>query len=178
MSAKENKTKVLIREYLLDEGHLRENIKDPRFDFGFRFEFPIGKTPDGKSTGRTFLVIKPKKKEFIEISSSTKISPVHVKALNSLKDVKKKQFFTDIRKLFFLQNVFFQIDLKNYRYVVIDRIYLEKDGTVSKDFFYRIIRKVFNCVVYSITLLLEYISGKIKPEDFSTIKSPNSSLYM
>lgn len=68
MSAKENNTKVLIREYLLDEGYLRENIKDPRFDFGFRFEYPKGKTPDGKSTGRTFLVIKPKKIEFIEIS--------------------------------------------------------------------------------------------------------------
>ena len=66
--------------------------------------------------------------------------------------MKKEQFFADIQKKNFLQNVFFQIDFKNFRYIVIDRIYLEKDGTVSKDFFYRIIRKVFNCVVYSITL--------------------------
>jgi len=178
MSTKESKTKVLIREYLLNEGHLRENLKDPKLDFGFRFEFPKGKTSDGKPTGRSFVVVRPKKTDFIEISSSTKISPEHIKALDSLKDMKKEQFFSDIRKLFFLQNVFFQIDFKNYRYAVIDRIYLTRNGTVSKDFFYRIIRKLFNCVVYSIILLHEYTSGKVKPEDFSTLKSPDSSLYL
>lgn len=56
MSTKESKTKVLIREYLLNEGHLRENLKDPKLDFGFRFEFPKGKTPDGKSTGRRIML--------------------------------------------------------------------------------------------------------------------------
>jgi len=177
-STKESKTKILIREYLLNEGHLRGNLKDPKLDFGFRFEFPTGKTPDGKPTGRNFIVVRPKKKDFIEISSSTRISPEHVKALNSLKDMKKEQFFSDIRKLFFLQNVFFQIDFKNYRYAVIDRIYLTRNGTVSKDFFYRIVRKLFNCVVYSIILLHEYTMGKVKPEDFSTFRSSDPSLYL
>jgi len=174
----ESKTKVLIREYLLNEGYLRENIKNPRIDFGFRFEFPKGKTPDGKSLGRSFSVVKPKKKNFIEISSGTRIDKIHVNALNSLKDKKKEQFFADLRKLFLHRDVFFHIDLKDHRYVVIDTIYLAKNGGIPKDFFYRIIRKLFTSVILSVILLNEYISGKVKPEDFSYTKSPGDSLYL
>lgn len=178
MSTKENKIKILIREYLLDEGLLRENIKNPKIDFGFRFEFPKGKTPDGKPVGRSFSVVKPKKKNFIEISSGTRIDKIHMNALDSLKDKKKEQFFADLRKLFLHRDVFFHIDFKNLRYVVIETIFLTKNGGISKDFFYRIIRKVFTSVLLSVTLLREYISGKIKPEDFSYTKRPGDSLYL
>ena len=40
--SEESKIKNLIREYLLDEGILRENVKDPKIEFGFSFIFPPG----------------------------------------------------------------------------------------------------------------------------------------
>lgn len=52
MSSKESKIKTMIREYLLDEGLLKENIKDPRLEFGFKFEFPPEKDPSGRPIGK------------------------------------------------------------------------------------------------------------------------------
>ena len=63
MSAKKVKIKVLIREYLLDEGLLRENLPDPKstLEFGYAFSYPPGQNVQNMS------VWKAKNKDFIII---------------------------------------------------------------------------------------------------------------
>ena len=65
MSDKDSKIKILIQEYLLDEGLLREKISNPKLDFGFQFMFPPGNDPRGRPIGRNMVVIKPKQKNLI-----------------------------------------------------------------------------------------------------------------
>ena len=149
---KESKIKILIWEYLMDEGLMRGNVKDPKLDFGFNFIFPGGVDPKGRQIGRGFTIIKPKNKDFIEIRCGTTISPEHIKKLGD----KKKHFFAQLQKYLLSKSFFFQLDVKNNRYGIIDNIFLKKDGTISKNRFYKTIRKIFTSTIYSIVLLKEF----------------------
>ena len=166
MSDKESKIKKLIQDYLLDEGLLRGKISDPKLDFGYQFIFPPGKDPLGRQIGRNMVVFQPKKKNLIIVSLGVQISKPHIKALNSLEQSKKMNFFMDLRKSFLLKDVFYRIDINNYRYEITDQIFLNKNEFISKNSFFKTIRKVFSSGAYSNILLGEYCAGKIKPEDF------------
>jgi len=172
----ESTIKHLIQEYLLDEGLLRNKIPTDgkKLEFGFQFVFPkIG------PIAQKMVVIKPINKDLIVISNPIQIAPPHVKVLNSLEDSRKIDFFMDIRKFFLVKDVFFRIDTQNFRYEISDQIFLKKDGTISKNSFFKSVRKVFTCSAYSNMILNEHCSGKIKPEDFSKSKDFTSdfSLY-
>ncbi|MFX1375857.1 MAG: DUF2299 family protein [Promethearchaeota archaeon] len=166
MNSKEREIKLLIQEYLLDEGLLRGKISDKRLDFGFQFIFPPGNDPMGRSIGRNMAVIKPKDKNLIVISLGTQISKPHVDALNSLKEEKKMQFFWELRKFFLVKDLFYRIDIPNFRYEIIDHIFLKDDGSVSKNSFFKSIRRIFDGAAYSNIILGEFCSGKIGAEDF------------
>jgi len=167
MSDKESKIKNLLQDYLLDEGLLREKISNPKLEFGFQFMFPPGKDPMGRPVGRNMVVIKPKQKDLIVISLGTQISQPHIDALNSLKGDKKLQFFWDLRKFFLIKDLFYRIDIQNSRYEISDQIFLKNDGTISKNKFFKSIRRVFDGSAYSNIMLGEYCSGKISPGDFT-----------
>ena len=173
--SEESKIRNLIREYLLDEGILREKIKDQKIDFGFQFAFPPGKI------SKIMFVIKPKNKDLIMIIIGTQISDPHINALNSLNNNKKMRFFMDLRKSFLLKDVYFRINIQNHRYEISDQLFLKNDGTISKNSFFSSIRKVFNSDAFSNLILEEYCSGKVKPEDFNKQKEFTSgtdfSLY-
>ncbi|MBY9012424.1 MAG: DUF2299 family protein [Candidatus Lokiarchaeota archaeon] len=167
--------KDLIQEYLLDEGLLRNKIPldDKKLEFGFQFIFPPG------PIAQKMVVIKPKSKDLIIISNPIQIAPQQVEALNALEENRKIFFFVDIRKFFLAKDVFFRIDTQNFRYEISDQIFLKREGTISKNSFFKSIRKVFTCSAYSNMILNEYCSGKIKPEDVTKSKDFTSdfSLY-
>ena len=164
MSNKERKIKQLIQDYLLDEGLLRGKINDSKLDFGFQFVFPPGNDQMGRPIGRNMITIKPKNKELIVISLGTQISQNHIDTLNS--ENRKAQFFWDLRNFFLIKDLFYRIDIQNNRYEISDQIFLKSDGTVSKNSFYKSIRRVFDSAAYSNIILGEYCSGKKIPEDF------------
>ena len=170
MSIKESKIKQVIREYLLDEGLLREKINDPKLDFGFQFIFPPGKDQLGRQIGRNMVVIRPKNKDLLIVSLGLKISEPHIKALNSLESEKRMSFFIELRKSFLLKDTFYRIDIKNFRYEISDQVFLDDAGVISKKSFFKSIRKVFNCAAYSNIILGEHCAGKIKPDDFMKSK--------
>jgi hypothetical protein len=181
MSNNQSKILQLIQDYLLEEGLLRGKISDPKLDFGLQFIFPPGKDPLGRQIGRNMVVIRPKNKNLIVVSLGVQISKPHIKALNSLENPKKMNFFMDLRKSFLLKDVFYRIDLQNYRYEISDQIFIDKDEYISKNSFFKAIRKVFTSGAYSNIILGEYCAGKLKPEDFFKSKEFTSdsdfSLY-
>ncbi|MFX1276473.1 MAG: DUF2299 family protein [Promethearchaeota archaeon] len=144
MSKKEIKTKELIREYLLNEGLLRENLPDPqsKFEFGFIFSFPPGQEKQKMS------VFKLKNKNFIIIVLRTQLSQSHIKFLQSSKDDIASRFFRALRRFFIIKEVYFRIELQNYRYEINDQIFINKDGYISKNKFYNSIKKLFYCFIY------------------------------
>ena len=181
MSSKKSNIKQLIQDYLLDERLLRGKVSDPKLDFGFQFIYPPGKDPLGRPIGRNMIVIRPKKRNLIILSLGVQISQLHVKALESLENGKKLNYFMDLKKSILLKDVFYRIDIKNYRYEISDQVFLNEDRPISKNSFFKSIQKVFNCAAYSDIILAEYCAGKIKPEDFMKSKEFTSdsdfSLY-
>ena len=59
MSVEESKIKYLIREYLIEEGLLRQKLPDSekKLEFGFQFVFPPS------PVGQNMFVLKPKQKK-------------------------------------------------------------------------------------------------------------------
>ncbi|MBD3339654.1 MAG: DUF2299 domain-containing protein [Candidatus Lokiarchaeota archaeon] len=156
MDANETKIQALIREYLLEEGLLRKKVKDPKIEFGFQFQFPPG------PLSKVMFVIKPKNKDLIVITLGTQISKQHISALNSLEKKRKLEFFLELRKYFLLKDVFFRIDPNNHRFEISDQKFIEEKEELSKNSFFKSIRRVFNCAAYGNLLLDEYCSGKMK----------------
>jgi len=150
--------KNLIQDYLLDTGLevKKISIDEKKLEFGFQFLFPPG------PIAQKMVVIKLKNKDLIIISNPIQIF-----------------FFMAIRKFFLVKDVFFRIDTQKFRYEISDQMFLKKDGTISKNSFFKSVRKVFTCSAYSNILLNEYCSGKIKPGDMTKSKDFTSdfSLY-
>ena len=165
----ESNIKVLIQEYLTQEGLLKENLVDPKIEFGFKFVFPP--VPMGK----IMFVVKPKtkNKDLVVITIGTQISEPHINALNALENNKKLQFFLDLRKFFLLKDVYFRIDVEYFRYEISDQMFVEKEE-ITKNIFYNSVKKVFNCDAYSNIILEEYCSGKVKLESFTKTKELSS----
>lgn len=179
MTNEDQSTKERIRGFLLDEGVLRKRLPTKKLDFGFQFTFPPGNQPSGQPIGKNMAVFKPTNQTFIIIEIGTQISEVHQKALKSLNKEKMMRYFMDLRKFFLIKDVYFGFDLENFRYKISEQIFIEKDTAISKNMFFKAVRKIFNCAIYSNILLAEYVSGKIKPEDISKSEdfSPGFSLY-
>ena len=152
---KKSKIENLIRDYLLDEGILREKVVDSNLDFGFIFSFP----PGGPKS-QQMSVFKLKNRSFIIIAIRTKLSEKHAKTLTSLKNNKVFQFFHDLRKFFLIKEVYFRMDIQNYIYEIREQLFPKNDGYLSKNSFYKGIQKVFYCFVFSNLMLEEYCSGK------------------
>ena len=154
MSIKKTNLENLIRDYLLEEGILKEKVASSDFDFGFIISYPQGP----KSQKMTIYKLKNKNSIFITIR--IQFSEKHANALSSLKDNKKFQFFNDIRKYFLIKEVYFKIDIQNFMFEIYELVYPDIDGTVSKDTLFKRIQKIFYCFVFSNLLLEEYCSGK------------------
>lgn len=162
MSSKKSNLESLIREYLLDEGVLREKLSSSNFDFGFVISYPPG------PKGQNISVYKPKNKKSIFITIRLQLSEKRVNALNSLKPDKQFQFFDDVRKFFIVKEIYFTIDIQNFGYEIHEQVYLENDGFVSKDTLFKRIQKLFYCLVFSNLLLDKYCLGKdMSPTKFS-----------
>ncbi len=162
MSSKETKIKALIQEYLLDEGILRENIKDPKLEFGFKFEYPPGKDPSGKPIGKPFTVAKLKKKDRLDISINVGIDPKTAKML----EPRKTELFNDLKKLFLSMHVISNINAINYRYNLIDIIYLDDNNLVSKNTFYKSVRLLHDAAIHSFIIIGEYAKREHDGLDF------------
>ena len=87
MPSDKNNVENLLREYLLEEGILKDRIDSVEFDFGFIISFPPGPKSQNLS------IYKPKNMNGIFIAIRFQISKEKAEILNSLKDNKKLQFF-------------------------------------------------------------------------------------
>lgn len=154
MLNKDIKVENLIRDYLLDEGLLKEKLSSPDVDFGFVFSFPPGPKSQNMS------VFKPKSRNFIHIAARIQLSKKHADALNSLKNNKKFEFFNNIRNYFIAKEVYFKIDTNKLIIEIIEQIFPDTDGFIPKNNFFKAVQKVFYCFLFSNLLVDDYCSGK------------------
>ena len=170
--SQEPKLKSIVRRYIQYEGDLKNEIFDPKLEFGFVFTHPKGSHPNGKPRGIGFQVLKPKKERFIEIGSKISISPEHIKILDADKK-KKTKFFDTILKIFLMKNATYTINYKENFWIILHRIYLNDKKTISINLFFESIRNLLNSNVYAIRTINTICSGDLP--DFN--EKEDLSLY-
>jgi len=145
-----------IRNYAIDEGILGKKGPDnPKLDFSYTINFPPNNPKPMK-----LMIIKPKDRKAIIIQSNVQIREDHVKAINKKDPQGLKKFFMLFQKYMLSQNMLYNIDLKKFRYSVIETIY--PDG-LTEQFFYTTVRAVFNTSVFMNITLMDFIMGAIPP---------------
>jgi hypothetical protein len=151
--------KDLVIKYVKEIGILKGEIEDPKLDFGFLFLYPDIRDLKGKPKGKTFSVVKVKKKNYIVLSHGTKIDGHHKKALVNLSDREKKQLFLNFQELFHSKELDFNINFDHLRFGLSRKIFLLENSFTLENF-YIYVHKIFSTVMRAIIILeknaLEY----------------------
>lgn len=158
--------KNVIEDYL-SEADLRETLHDPKVDLCFKFIYPKGKKPQYNPVGGTFMVFKSKEKNYLEISTRVSISKKNIKKFNSMDKIIRDRFFKKIVKTFLLKGYYYSFDLVNYKYVLKDHIFIDENKMISRDKFFKRLRKMNGCIMYSIFEIQDFCSGEFDISDLS-----------
>ena len=104
---------------------------------------------------RNFTVIKPKNKDFIEITQGTTMSPPHAEAFEKLDVNKKNQFIRDLTNIIFIRGFNTSINFNPERklFAIHDRIYLGGKKQISKNLFYKSAKEIYGVSMYCISLV-------------------------
>jgi hypothetical protein len=141
-----------IVDYCVDEGILGKKLpKDDKLEFGYEVSFP-----PNSPTPMKIVVLKIKDRKAITLQLATQIAPPHVEALNKGGNQMINTYFTHFKKYMLIQNLLYNIDGKNFRFIILDTIY--PDG-LTQNSFYLTVRKLFNASLYVNMLLVETIQG-------------------
>ncbi|MFW9784104.1 MAG: DUF2299 family protein [Candidatus Heimdallarchaeota archaeon] len=152
---KSKKAEDMIVRYLDEEDLLNKKVSDSKVEFGYIFRFP----PNQQR--QSMQVVHPINSDYVVISLGIRIPDVFVQALNAIEPHKKVQFYIDIRKFLFTQNFLFRFELALNRFHISDQLYFKEGGQISKNKFFKTVRKIYNASQYCILLLEEYCMDKI-----------------
>jgi hypothetical protein len=162
-----------IRDYTIDEGILGKKLpSDPKLEFGYEINYPPNSPKQMK-----IIALKQKDRKAVAIQIATQIAPVHVDALKKKGPHELIRFFIIFKKYMLMQNLLYNIDPKNARYIISDTIY--PDG-LNEHNFHLILRKVFNTSMYMNMILMDLIAGNIDPskKDFGDLELPGGGNMM
>ena len=141
-----------IRDFAIQEGILGKPLPhDAKLEFGYEINYPPNSPQPVK-----IVALKPIDRKAVSFQIATQIAPPHVEALKKLGDNGIIRFFEMLKKFLLLQNLLYNIDVKNARYIISDIIY--PDGLTEQQFLTNI-RKVFNASLYLNITLNEMILG-------------------
>jgi len=163
--------KTLIKKYIQKDGVFKAENKNPNLEFGFLFHHPQQLGPNGNPQGLLFQANKPKKEDFIVLSTKVNVSPEHVKILEAGQK-KKHKLYQSLIKLFLLKNVEHQVNIKDNYYIIHKRIFLNHQKLISRKDFYNSLRKLFTANLHAIVLVQEAYSRDFDLDNFS-----GSTLY-
>jgi hypothetical protein len=141
-----------IVDFAVDEGILGRKIpqeKGSNLEFGYEINFP----PNSPNPMK-IVVLKVNDRKALALQLATQIAPPHVEALK--KGGKANLFFTIFKRYMLTQNLLYNIDVQNFRYIISDTIY--PDG-LTQNYFYLIIRKIFNSSLYINMALMDVLEG-------------------
>jgi hypothetical protein len=159
-----NTLKPKIRKLIqMIGGKLDGEIENPKIEFGFKFRYP------NPQIGRGFSIVKPKKKTYIEIFSTTKLSQEHKNAFLKLKESKKKKFIQGIHRITLQNNLTINLQFKKEQaFAIIEKIYFNEDThDLDLNFFYEQVRRIFSCVLLCVMFIQDSLSGDYDPEDYA-----------
>ena len=139
-----------IKEWFKDHVVKRyTNTDNPKLEFRYIINFP----PNNPKPMQ-LMILKPKDRKAIVIQRNMQISKGHVEAINKKNPSGINKFFLIFQKYMLSKNMLYNIDVKKFRFSIIETIY--PDG-LTEQFFYTTIRAVFNASVLMNMTLTDFI---------------------
>ncbi len=163
----EPKLATKVRSHILDIGGLlSEEPKDPRFEFAFKFLYP-------SQRGRNIVIIKLKKKKFVEFSQGINFSVEHQKLFMGLSEIDKRNFLNNLQNIPLAKELetVFNIGQK-ITVVLIDKFFLGENLTLNK--FYEKVKRLFNSSVLLTNFVQKRLAGEVKMDDYGSAKIDHS----
>ncbi|MHA1794103.1 MAG: DUF2299 family protein [Promethearchaeota archaeon] len=106
----------------------------------------------------TIYVVQPKKRDFLVVEIPIRMSDVHLNAFNKKGKAAFGVFYYQLRKLFLNKNLSYNINQSTNSWVISEQIYI--DGLTKNEFF-KTIRKVYNTMMLGNMLIEEILNSKI-----------------
>jgi hypothetical protein len=158
-----------VKNFAIDEGILGKRLKaNPKVEFAYELKFPPNSTKPMK-----LMLIKPKDLKCISIQAPTQIAKIHVDAFAKMGNNMILQFYNILKKYVLTQNLLYNINVKQSRYVILENIY--PDG-LTEDRFYLALRKVFNAAVFCSVTLNEILArGGALKSNVKALSDPDFS---
>ena len=130
MAEKNPSIKSVIRNYVLKIGGLlKEEVNDPKLEFGFTFIYP-------NNLGNPMTVVQLKKKEYVEISFGIRVDAKHIEEFKKLDEVDKRSFMKTLQKKLLKTGLLFNYDFQQrYMISLVDKLFIENDRISLNDFF-------------------------------------------
>ena len=98
------------------------------------------------------------------------LSPSHKEKFNALEESDKRHFVRKLVKEFYRRDIDFMYKLsKEYVIVIMDKIFLNQQ-LISKNDFFRNIRRIYYATMGMIIQIQDYFSDEYFPEDFTIDK--------
>jgi hypothetical protein len=174
MKGKTNRRKTMLEQKIfkyinLIGGNMIEKLKLPNLEFSMKFLYPNPKY------GRTFYVMKPKKKNQLQLFTKTILNAEHKEKYCELEDYKKFELIQIIHRII-LRNILttsLQFE-KNHGFTIIENIYYEDKEDLNINLFYQTIRRIFSCTMECVMAIQDFFSGTFNLKDYiknSSIKS-------
>ncbi|MHA1732133.1 MAG: DUF2299 family protein [Promethearchaeota archaeon] len=161
-----------LREFAIEEGILGRKLpKKPKLDAAYELNFPPNTPQPQKLT-----LIFPSEQNAILLQLGVQASPIHANAFRALDQNRQVEFFTEFKKALHLKNLLFSIDAQKLRWLIQDIMY--EGPELTKNFFFRRIRLVFNMFMYTNALLGEYCGGKVGGGHVPSKTADTTSFYM
>ncbi len=154
MPSEKSELEETIRDFAIDEGVLGKKLPpNIKLEFGYELNYPP-RTPKPMR----IMVVKPIESRAISIQVATQIAPQHIEAITKNDSKGLMKFLSFFKKYMLTQNLLYNIDPKNARYIILENIY--PDGLTENKFFIAI-RKVFNAAVLMNMTISEMMIGLI-----------------
>jgi len=172
MSESNKKLKTIIRHHILEIGGLlQKEPKRPQFEYAFKFLYP-------NDRGVDIFAVKPKNKNYIEISTGTDLIKQHKSKFDASDKKNKISFIRQLRRIIARDKFQFEIisNPERFLFVIIDGVYIKKSLSINT--FYKSVQSVLSCALSCALLIQEYFEEDARLEDLSTRKDDSSGLYL
>jgi len=148
--------KTTIRKYLNEDCLLEKEstkINTQNYEFGFHVKYPKIKDKDGNGIGSSVSILKPKKKNSIEIATKIYLHEESLERFNNFDDDTKNRILWEISTFIISQNLIPIILPKNIEILIKDKLYFCDSIFSGINDLYHSIMKVTNSSMIVIGIL-------------------------
>jgi len=153
--------KPLIRKYLNEDCFIQSEPKDKNFEFMFEVKYPKLQDEKGNQKGRILAILKPKKKNYLEVLNRIILNEENYKLIQELDDAQRNIINNDIKFYLISQNLLQTIHLEKNQLTFLDKLYFFDSDYPSMNELYHSIIKIVNSQIVVFDIINRHLGIQV-----------------